>query len=685
MSQTVNLKLYKHDEPLKSNTNPFDVDKALNDNWDIVDNAYKEIKDNINSLDNRTEILEDDNASNKTNISTLQEKVTNLEKDNTDNKSNITNLQKDVEDLGKDIEENTTNIETLQAENKNLKEEVESYKNSLPREKQEGEYITMQNTADKVRFKDFVLGGNSKQESRGGKNKFNKDENATILSYVTEEKIENGIKLNVNNITSQWAVARYNIADVSNLIGKTVRLKAEFTNSNANGGYYIILANAETQKTVVDPTQNSGEVLSYVIKEEDVAEYPILRIGLRADDAQEGGYVDYENIIVTIDDEDMSYEEYGATPSPEIPSKIENVEGDVEVTVANKNIANAEQLYQDMLAFNPNVRKKVVDGRNCILFSNMLFMYSKGFRGLQGIYKKNTRYVIRAMCRVQDTSIVDAKSLMIDSHDEKGNLTGYFTSAAKGKNWIQFSFLTNAGASVDCISFSYGNNTMWYLDMDSLEIYEATKVEDFVANEQQTVVFPLAQGQKLMLNDYLANDGIHHVRKQVELNGTEDITINHAENNVFKINNILDIGNNGSTQDIFGYYCTHFKEKTHVQVRAGSIGFCALGEGVNAIYLGFGAESTVNSIENCKTYLAEQKQAGTPVILEYELAEEEIEPYTNEQKQAYNKLKQLTTYAGQTNIYSTNSPSPIFTVTGIKDVNSMLTQVNKLILENGGN
>ncbi len=84
-----------------------------------------------------------------------------------------------------------------------------------------------------------------------------------------------------------------------------------------------------------------------------------------------------------------------------------------------------------------------------------------------------------------------------------------------------------------------------------------------------------------------------------------------------------------------------------------------------------------------KAFLSTQKQAGTPVVVEYKLAEEETEEYTEEQQEAYNKLKELTTYAGQTNIYSTNSPSPIFTVTGIKDVNSLITQVNQLILEGG--
>lgn len=44
MSETANLKLFKHDNP-STNTNPFDVEQALNDNWDKIDDFAGEIKE----------------------------------------------------------------------------------------------------------------------------------------------------------------------------------------------------------------------------------------------------------------------------------------------------------------------------------------------------------------------------------------------------------------------------------------------------------------------------------------------------------------------------------------------------------------------------------------------------------------------------------------------------------------
>ena len=429
-----------------------------------------------------------------------------------------------------------------------------------------------------------------------------------------------------------------------------------------------------TQEQNLNFTFNSGE-------------HEVVWLWLYIKSAQVAGSIsiDFTNLQVEEGTEATEYEEYGAMPSPEFPAKIENVEGNVEVTVANKNIANINEIYENMEAFSPgNCVEETVDGRDCIRFANSRFRpdIDNPFNLINYKYKENTAYTFRILAKAgkQPEGVEGSGALSLQAIYTDGTKISASKNKANATDFVEFRFVTDPSKTIARVGFNYGTSCQWCLDKSSVFIAEGDTT-DYIPNEQQTAIFPLEQGQKLMLNDYLADDGIHHKRAQIELDGTEDITINHAENNVFKINNILDIGNNGSTQDVFGYYCTHFKEKTHVQVRAGSVGFCALGEGVNAIYLGFGVESTINSIEACKAYLAEQKQAGTPVIVEYVLAEEEIEPYTEEQQEAYNKLKALTTCAGQTNIYSTNSPSPIFTVTGIKDVNSMLTQVNSMLLE----
>ena len=202
--------------------------------------------------------------------------------------------------------------------------------------------------------------------------------------------------------------------------------------------------------------------------------------------------------------------------------------------------------------------------------------------------------------------------------------------------------------------------------------------------EQQVVTFPLATGQKLYKGDYLADDGIHKVKNQFIFDGTENFIMqNQRDDNIFytgiQISEMEELL-------IDNLLSSHFKGIANPSRNVGIGGLYK-----NFLYLGIevetiGALSTQTEEEKrnlFKTWLAQQKQAGTPVIIEYELAEEEIEPYTEEQEEAYNQICNLKAYEGETNIYSTEEISPIFKVTAIKDFNSAITQLNNLILEGG--
>ena len=118
MSETTNLKLFKHDNP-PTNENQFDIEKALNQNWNKIDDYAGETNKKLNTL----------------------------EEDNTQNKADISNIK----------EEQT-------AQN----EELEALRSALPSETQEGESINIKGTIP-TRFKKFVVKGNSKQETRESK------------------------------------------------------------------------------------------------------------------------------------------------------------------------------------------------------------------------------------------------------------------------------------------------------------------------------------------------------------------------------------------------------------------------------------------------------------------------------------------------------------------------------------
>lgn len=114
-------------------------------------------------------------------------------------------------------------------------------------------------------------------------------------------------------------------------------------------------------------------------------------------------------------------------------------------------------------------------------------------------------------------------------------------------------------------------------------------------SQTQTIIFPLQEGQKMYEGSYTANDGIHHVR-------TQD-------------NNVSGISKTFSNAKENGKYMCNVKES-----------------------------GTLNG----KTITFET--SVTNAIVEYELAEEETEAYTEAQQEAYNQLQNVTPYKLVTNI-----------------------------------
>ena len=93
--------------------------------------------------------------------------------------------------------------------------------------------------------------------------------------------------------------------------------------------------------------------------------------------------------------------------------------------------------------------------------------------------------------------------------------------------------------------------------------------------------------------------------------------------------------------------------------------------------------SDKENLEKFKAYLAEQKTAGTPVKLEYELETEEIEAYTEEQQTAYNQLQNAKTYKTVTNVFTENAELEMEYIADTKtyvdnEINSIKEQINTI-------
>ena len=94
-----------------------------------------------------------------------------------------------------EIDEIRADIEDLQESQVSQNSDIEALMNALPSETVEGETVNIKGTIP-VKFKEFVVGGNNKQESRSGKNKLLLRQVNTSINGLTIATVGNKITIN---------------------------------------------------------------------------------------------------------------------------------------------------------------------------------------------------------------------------------------------------------------------------------------------------------------------------------------------------------------------------------------------------------------------------------------------------------------------------------------------------------
>ena len=166
-------------------------------------------------------------------------------------------------------------------------------------------------------------------------------------------------------------------------------------------------------------------------------------------------------------------------------------------------------------------------------------------------------------------------------------------------------------------------------------------VTDYEPYKSQTEYFPLSEGQKLYKNSYLVGDGIHHKRKQVVLNGTETSWYTLANQTGTNTSYFVIAKSDMKKASIL--ICDKFINRATWNTDEEAIQSII----DNFIRLRINT-SRASTVAELKTWLS-----NNPIRVEYELAEEEIVPYTEDQKEAWEKLRHFTLFKGINNITST--------------------------------
>lgn len=162
--------------------------------------------------------------------------------------------------------------------------------------------------------------------------------------------------------------------------------------------------------------------------------------------------------------------------------------------------------------------------------------------------------------------------------------------------------------------------------------------------QEQIVSFPFTEGQVIHKDDYIMNNKIHQNRKTYTITGNENWVLTTGTTNFLGIylNDVIkDCVTNEYSINVQSNIATgveynnRWKNVNTVSCRANTLTLTL---------------DNVTTLQEAKAYLKSQYANGTPVTLEYELAEEIVIPYTPEQEQAYYELQHLLMYEGYTSI-----------------------------------
>ena len=307
------------------------------------------------------------------------------------------------------------------------------------------------------------------------------------------------------------------------------------------------------------------------------------------------------------------------TPTPDNPIDIENVEGNIEFKVEGKN-----------------------------RFGN--FDWITGVYAYTLIPKSNNKYIL-------SMKLKEGKTIPSD-------LYLGFTSKGDYNNANIFKWIISAGSFHTTLitnnGFRYINNVISDTPLNYISVFPttyATKLEeyfeiqleegteptDYEPYKSQVATFPLRE-EKLYQGSFLNDNGKNHTRKQYEFTGNETGWNYNSAQNAFWIKN-SEITN--CKIQAHSKLCNYFSYTSESYTVAPANTLCESSNSTIPMFIFKVSTDVANSLETWKTWLQNHN-----LIVEYELAEPETVPYTEEQQEAWNNIKNLTLFEGVNHISS---------------------------------
>ena len=637
MSETTNLKLFIHDDP-ETNMDKFDIEKAVSQNWINIDDYAETVNEKLESLEKVD--------------STTNETITAIQEEQTTQNENIEKNAEGIAQNKKDVDEELTKI----------KEENSLLKSQIPTGTASGNNIHLEDSSN-MDF-EWKLRGGSWQATRSGKNVINV-RTTTISTYssVGDDDYITVVRENTSETASSFC-------NFFTKITKELKTDTNYTilceikSIEYTGTGYLSITNDSTSFAFSGSTATNsfsglkaGNIIINKLKtKSDFTNVTNLLRTFVAVNAQSSVKIVYRLSVIEGDvtADSFEYEAYGVSPSLDFPSEIKNVGDDVKIVIRNKNFCDLDILE--------NIKGKAITINNRNSFTINLGTGGMGITTgtnimLPNNIDKNKKYRIKYHRTMNNTTFLPYIKVIYADGSMDGvnniNLDADYEYVTKGAEIASITLAWNTQSQGGIVTFS------------NISITEADEDNDFEESKKEEIIFPLAEGQKLYEGSYLGKDGIHNIRKQIKLLS--------SGGDFF----VSDLG----TYQVFG--------KTQKGVKKGSrllsnyfkdydsVGAIKYTPGIannstaDRIYVSNGISTTLDEF---KDWLNKCENTERPVILEYELAEEEIIPYTQEQQAVIDKI--LYTYKNVTNI-SVDNDLAILDITYKKDIETMFNNQAK--------
>lgn len=236
-----------------------------------------------------------------------------------------------------------------------------------------------------------------------------------------------------------------------------------------------------------------------------------------------------------------------------------------------------------------------------------------------------------------------------DGTSRKLMKTGTLAKGVSGEIFVSTTISSEQGDMYDNLMialYSTGGTPISsgdYIDYNQLIVTADDEDMTYEPYKSQVETFPLGN-QKLMEGSYLSSNGIHNKNKQVVI--TEDMLIttiitNYKNLDYVEINKPTDYAGYNKSSGISLMSCAkeftswNFDSNDNINKYTGKRGY-------KRFSIGIPKGMTFEEIKN--------KLIGQ--VIEYELSEEETVPYTAEQQEAWEKIKNLKLFEGTNNIKS---------------------------------